>query len=163
MRHNLTHLMAVTMTMKIREHPLRAPQETFHLNDEEIWPEKQKIKYMNKGNNIWRVTPETFDLWDTCSEWWGDIYWPTMTKTNMIKRKRTHTLRSIEGPKRMIWMRPGTLCGSVLYASRPMSTVPEAERGPKNSNFHILAISLPKTASGQSSAEHKSYMRYRGL
>ena len=49
----------------------------------------------------YRVTLETCDLWDICSEWWEDMTWPKkLTKTNTKTMTKTktfweHLLRAI--------------------------------------------------------------------
>ena len=60
---------------------------------------------------------------------------------------------------------PGTLCGSVLDARRPVSAVPGAPRGPKGApKMRIVTFwpfRPPKRPRGRSSSKHKSYLRYR--
>ena len=75
-------------------------------------------------------------------------------------------LRSVNGPKYLIWMwLTQAHCVEVFWTpfgpSRPSPGSKGSKKGPKNGNFHILAVSTPKTALGQSSSKHKSYLRYR--
>ena len=68
---------------------------------------KTKTKTMTKTNTIrerlQRAGPETRDLWDIWSEWWGDMTWPTKktiteTKTMTKTIKMTKIFR--EDPER---------------------------------------------------------------
>ena len=60
---------------------------------------------------------------------------------------------------------PGTLCGSVLDARRPVSAVPGAPRGPEGGpKMRIVTFRPfrpPKRPRGRSSSKYKSYLRYR--
>merc|ERR1712091_341548 len=62
-------------------------------------------------------------------------------------------------------LHPGTLCGSVLDARRPVSAIPGAPRGPKGApKMRIVTFwpfRPPKRPRGRSSSKHKSYLRYR--
>ena len=61
-------------------------------------------------------------------------------------------------------LHPGTLCGSVLDARRPVSAIPGAPRGPKGApKMRIVTFwpfRPPKRPRGRSSSKHKSYLRY---
>ena len=61
--------------------------------------------------------------------------------------------RSVKGPKCMIRMRPTQAhCVEVFWMpfgpSRPSPGLRGGQKGPKNENCHILAVSTPETASG---------------
>jgi len=90
--HSLTHWLTHWATFW--KHNTRWPQrlvtlETFDQADEGTWPDQKKTntktntktKTMTKTNTFiehhQRATPESCDLWDIWSEWWGDMNWPT--------------------------------------------------------------------------------------
>ena len=76
--------------------------ETFYQSDEETWPDqkntmaKRNTKTMTKTNtfreNLQRATPETCELWDIWSEWWGDMAWQKKTKTKTMTQTMTKTI-----------------------------------------------------------------------
>ena len=101
--------MTKTMTKTFRERPQRVILETYDLWDiwserwgDMTWPTKQAMTKTNsmtktKTKTITntfrkhpqRATPETCDLWDIWSEWWGDRTWPKKRQwQRQIQRKR---------------------------------------------------------------------------
>ena len=63
----------------------------------------RKIKKTNTfGEHLQRAIPDTFDIWNIWSYWWGDMTWPkkrqrqiqTMTNNDKDNEKHKYTLRT---------------------------------------------------------------------